>query len=109
MSRRKELATTKGLVKEILTEDVRTRNSDNLLYLKVIQRLAEENKINIDEMTVTSFLTKLSNLPFPCFESVRRSRCKLQEAYPELSANGAVKEFRDDNEVIYREFARASV
>lgn len=35
------LTTTTNLVKEILEEDKQSRNSDSLLYLKVLERVAE--------------------------------------------------------------------
>lgn len=109
MSKAKELKTTKGLVKAILTDIPQTRNSDSLLYLKVLQRIAGENDINLEKISVPAFLVKLSDSPFPCFESVRRSRQQLQRELPELSADETVQEFRGQNEVEFREFARGCV
>jgi hypothetical protein len=101
-----ELKTVKGLVKVILTDIPQTRNSDSLLYLKVLQRIAGENDINLDKISVPAFLVRLSDSPFPPFESVRRSRQQLQRELPELSANSDVQEFRVRNEVVFREFSK---
>lgn len=101
-----ELKTTKGLVKAILTNNPQTRNSDSLLYLKVLQTIAGVNDINLEKITVPTFLLSLTDSPFPCFESVRRSRQTLQRENPELSADAVVQEYREENEVVFREFAR---
>lgn len=107
MNKVKELKTTKGLVKAILTDVPQTRNSDSLLYLKVLQRIAETNDINIENLSVPAFLLELENSQFPCFESVRRARQKLQVSFPELAASKKVQEFRAENEYVYGEFARS--
>lgn len=106
MNKAKELKTTKGLVKYILTNIPQTRNSDSLLYLKVLQRIAGAYDINLENITIPTFLLGLSDSPFPCFESVRRSRQTLQRENPELSADAEVQERREENEVLYRDFAR---
>lgn len=107
MNKAKELKTTRGLVKAILTDIPQTRNSDSFLYLKVLQRIAGVNDIDLEKISVPSFLIGLSSSPFPCFESVRRSRQTLQRENPELSANEEVQEFREENEVVFREFSRS--
>lgn len=106
MNKAKELNTTTGLVKHILTNIPQTRNSDSLLYLKVLRHIAGEYEINLDNITIPNFLIKLSDSPFPCFESVRRSRQKIQREYPELSADAEVQGYREENELIYRDFAK---
>lgn len=106
MSKANELKTIKGLVKSILTNIPQTRNSDSLLYLKVLQKIAGMNDINLDKISVPSFFVCLGDSPFPCFESVRRSRQQLQREFTELSANKEVQEFRAGNETVFREFAR---
>ena len=107
MNKANELKTTKGLVKTILTNYPQTRNSDSLLYLKVLQRIAGVNDINLENITIPTFLSGLNKSPFPQFESVRRARQKLQAEFTELSANEEVQEFRDENEVAFREFSRS--
>lgn len=106
MNKVKELNTTKGLVKFILTNIPQTRNSDSLLYLKVLQKIAADYEINLEKIPVSSFLLGLSESPFPCFESVRRSRQTLQRENPELSADAEVQGYREENEAAFLEFVR---
>lgn len=106
MNKAKELKTTRGLVKFILTHNPQTRNSDSLLYLKVLQTIAAEYDMNLDKITVPTFLLGLGDSPFPCFESVRRSRQILQAEFAELSADAEIQGFRAENEAAYLEFAR---
>ena len=100
---------TTKLVKAILEQDKRCRNSDSFLYFKVLSVVANRKGINIDNMTVPYFLLNLHGTTFPPFESVRRSRQKVQEHHPELAACETVSEYRADNEKAMREFARGEV
>lgn len=103
----KDLKTTKALVQAILEKDHMARNSDNYLYSKVIQHFDEEYNTDILNMPVHSFLIMgCDNVPVPPFESVRRSRQKVQAECPWLAASEDVAEFRFENEKEFREFAR---
>lgn len=104
-----DLRTVSSLVKHFLEKDARTRNSDNVLYLEIIKYYAKVRGINIETLSVTDFLMKLDQKGFPAFETVRRSRQKVQETYPELAATGAVGAFRARNEKAYRNFAKGTV
>ena len=106
MSKRTELKNTKALVKTILEQDQKARNNDNFLYKKVLECLDENNGSNLCKMSVDCFLVNMGNLKAPNFETVRRTRQKLQAEFPELSANKKVTEFRAENEEDFREFAR---
>lgn len=101
------LKNVKKLVTEMLTEDARTRNSDYFLFLRICQKIADENNIDLNGISVVSFLLDKKQYPFPPFETVRRNRQKVQRANPELAACEKVQEYRDENEVVFREFARA--
>ena len=105
MSKRNELSSIKALVKTILVEDQRARNSDSFLYMKVIEYLDKKYGSNLSKMTVSCFLTNMSILKAPSFETVRRARQKLQAEYPELSAKERIAEQRAENEKAFREFA----
>lgn len=109
MNKANELKTTKGLVKAILTNIPQTRNSDSLLYLKVLQKIAGVNDISLEKISVPAFLVNLRNSPFPCFESVRRSRQTLQRENPELSADAEIQAYREENEAVFIEFSRGEV
>ena len=106
MSKSKELYTTTKLVKQILEQDKRARNSDSFLYFRVLGVLGQARKIDIDSMSVPTFLLNMAEYGFPCFETVRRTRQKLQQHYPELAANSDVEAQRMLNEEEYRDYAR---
>lgn len=109
MSKAKQLITTTNLVKTILETNTQARNSDSYLYLKVLEHIALQKGIDLQGLTVPNFLLSLNVLGLPCFETVRRSRQKIQSEYPELAANKAVQEFRAANEQEYRGYAKGSV
>lgn len=102
----KDLKSTKALVQSILEKDEKARNSDSHLYFKVINTIADKNNIDLTKIPVIDFLLNLKKSPFPPFESVRRSRQKIQRACPWLAACAEVEEFRAENEQTFREFAR---
>lgn len=108
MSKREELKTTKGLVKNILENNVKARNSDSYLYFQVLKVIADRENIALENITVPAFLLGLSSSPFPCFESVRRSRQTLQRENPHLAACKEVSEARAENEIDFRAFAKGS-
>ena len=109
MDKRSDLITTKSLVKTILECDVRARNSDSYLYLKVLNNVAANKKVDITFITITDFLLKMSSWGFPPFESVRRARQQLQHDCPELAASKEVQSVKDENETIFREFAKGGL
>mgnify|MGYP003290386412 CR=1 FL=1 len=103
----KDLKTIKALVHIILEEDEKARNSDSYLYLRVLNTVAEKENIKLAEIHVIDFLLNLHKSPFPPFESVRRTRQKIQEKYPHLAPCKVVEEYRAENEKAFLEFARS--
>lgn len=106
-----ELQTTTKLVKAILEQDEQTRNSDSRLYLKVLEVIAEQRGYNMKKMSVYHFLEcRASDYPFfPGFETVRRTRQKVQQHHPELAACDKVKDMRMIQETEFRQYARGEV
>ena len=104
-----DLKTTTALVKSILEQDRQCRNSDSFLYLKVLSVIGKQRGIDIEKMTVPYFLVNLHGAGFPGFETVRRTRQKLQQHHPELAACEAVEGYRAESEAEYREYARSEV
>ena len=94
------------IVKTILQTYPDTRNSDNLLYYHVLKVAGDKNKVDIETMSIPTFLLKMKEYGLPPFESVRRARQKIQAAHPELSAKADVEAYRTLNEQAYREYAR---
>ena len=100
---------TSALVKALLEKDERLRNSDSLLYLKVLSVVADRKGIDLKTVTIRKFLLEYHGTVFPPFESVRRSRQKVQEHHPELRPCEAVADFRQEAEMEYLAFARCEV
>ena len=104
-----DLKNTTALVKSLLEQDKQCRNSDSVLYLKVLSAAAKQKGIDLEKMTVPHFLLNLHGAGLPGFETVRRTRQKIQQHHPELCACEAVEGFRMDNESAFREYARSEV
>lgn len=104
-----QLKTTTGIVLKLLFEQPETRNSDNILYYWVIKTIAEKKHIDITKMSVLTYFLNLKQFGFPAFETVRRSRQKIQEQYPELAGNAAVSDARAVKERAFKEYARGNV
>ncbi len=101
-----DLKNTTALVKSILEQDKQSRNSDSFLYLKVLSVVADQKGVRLEAVSVPFFLLNLQGTEFPPFESVRRARQKLQRRHPELAACEAVQEYRAENEVVVRAYAK---
>lgn len=102
-----DLIIIKRLVKEIMSTDTKARNSDSYLYLKVLDVVSVRKNFDLSNIHVKDYLLNMAEWGFPCFESVRRARQKLQREFPELSGNIKVQEARKERETVYREFARS--
>lgn len=96
------LKQTSALVKQILIEDETARNSDMFLYLKVCERLNPQTLT----MPFCVVVSSLKHYKLPNFETVRRSRQKVQAEFPELASNERISRMRLKKEAEYREFAR---
>ena len=98
---RNTLRKTKALVKQILEENPQARNSDNELYIQIC------NKLNpsICFAPFGEVVCNLNEYGLPPFETVRRSRQKVQEEHPELRPCDEVALYRAENETAYEEFA----
>lgn len=89
---------TKKMVRGILERCPETRDNDDLLYLRVIRRYSA------DHLTLNEFFTSRAALGIPSFETVRRSRQKVQEENPALK--GKRVEERAEAEEAFRDFAK---
>lgn len=97
-----EIKNTAKIVKEVLTDYPETRNSDMALYLEVCR------KVNPEALTLPfwSVVSALKLYKLPNFETVRRTRQKIQASCPELSGNEEVTAGRAAMEEVFREYAR---
>lgn len=100
---------TSRLVKQILTENPQTRNSDSFLYLKVLERQADQKGMAIHSVHLSDFLLNSAEWGFAPFETVRRTRQKIQRECPELASAEKVAQMRLVNEAAFREYARGDL
>jgi hypothetical protein len=63
------------IVKNILTENMQTRNNDGLLYLKVLEYYAEQMKVDLKEISIVDFLESLPESRFP---ALKRSKEEIE-------------------------------
>lgn len=105
MNKEKELINTTNIVKNILEEHQQARNNDDYLYCMVCE------KINANSVTLpfAQVMQNRKDLGLPGFETVTRSRRKIQEHYPELAGCAKVKEARKENEDNFKKFAKIVV
>lgn len=94
------------MVKEALKSSDRARKDDSWLYYLVCKKKLAERQIEIDSLSFKDGLLNRFELGLPAFETVRRSRQKMQERFPELAADSETQAIRSDREKAFREFAR---
>lgn len=93
-----ELKKIRDIVKAILLNDEQARNSDAYLYTQVVQYVAPHLYTKPFHMAMTA-------PGMPSYESVRRTRQKIQEKFPDLQATEVVKEKREERIDDYLELA----
>lgn len=89
---------TNKIVMEILEKNPATRNSDALLYLEVIEKIGRGNS----QKPIWEILLGLEKLGLPCFETVRRTRQKIQRTRNDLRASDKVQDYRSAREEQFR-------
>lgn len=98
----KNIRKTSKLVMRVLQEIPDTRNSDDLLYLEVCRKIDPKAAL----LPFWYVLASRNSYGFPPYESVRRTRQKIQQDHPELAGTDIVEGHRVLNEEIVREYAR---
>lgn len=101
--KKRDLDTLQKTVKTILENDSRARNSDDYLY-SVVCKTISPDCVNAPFGRVISERERWN---LPSYDSVGRTRRKLQEKYPELEAFDSTKRNRMDLEMEYRKYARS--
>ena len=98
------LKTIEGKVKSVLQGNEDARNDDMVLYLALCNLYLE----NAGNMPLAQILLNHKELGLPSFESVGRTRRKLQEKYPELLGSVQMQKIRAKGEKAYRRYAKES-
>lgn len=87
-------------VRVILEKYPETRNSDNALFIKVVEHINKD----LIYLPIVDLLLNAEEYNIPRFESVRRARQKLQAENSHLRACKEVQEARAENEESVREY-----
>ena len=98
----RNLKTIEGKVRVVLQKDEEARNDDMLLYLKVFNGCLKDT----GAMPFAEVMAQYKYLGLPSFESVGRTRRKLQAQYPELMGNARARRLRAAGEKAYRKYAK---
>ena len=96
-----ELKTVKEMVEKLLKENLILRGDDDLLFCEICRQIKPETQ----SMSVCEFFLMRKKMGLPSFESVRRSRQKVQEEHPELKPCERVQESRKRQEEKFYNFA----
>lgn len=92
--------TIKQLVHQCLREDKRARNDDDFLYFMVMAKRGL-----VQNQTLTFWNMKKG----PAYESVRRSRQKIQEENPELGSDEDAQLMKNAKEALKGEFINTNI
>ena len=103
------LKKTTDLVYDILVNNAAARDSDNELYIKVLEYYGAKLGVNFERVTVASFFKHYRSYKIPSIETVGRCRRKLQEEYMYLAASDHVTSERMEREAEFRDYARGVV
>lgn len=100
------LIQTQERVRAVLTEHEEARNSDNVLYMYIIKDIAKDKGIELEKLSAINLLSHMKEYGFPPFETVRRTRQKLQQHNEELRADAQVDALRYVVEQEYLDYVR---
>ena len=89
-------------VRAVLEKNEDARNDDMVLYLALCNACLKD----AGAMPLAEIMTQHKYLGLPSFESVSRTRRKLQARYPELVGSRPVQKMRATGEKAYRRYAK---
>ncbi len=98
----KQLKTIEDRVRLVLKTSEEARNNDMFLYLKVCDACIN----GIGVLPLATVMTGYREFGLPPFESVRRTRQKLQATYPELAGSLRTQRQRAKQEQVYRQYIK---
>lgn len=100
------IKSTAELVKVALETNEKTRNSDTYLYYVICKGLLKAKGVDIDNISFQDGLLHRKEYNLPAFETVRRTRQKMQRNNPELAGTEEIEVMRTIKEEQFRDYAR---
>lgn len=99
----------KGVAREVMAVlDLypKTRDSDDLLYYHVCKDRLLRKGIVLDQLSFKTVILGRKEYGIPPYETVRRTRQKIQSEYPELRSAADVEAMRMVREEEFKTYAR---
>lgn len=100
----KRLQTVESIVRQVLENNAEARNDDMELFRLVCWKCVELQGYSVNK-GFDEVLRNYKKYGIPNFESVRRTRQKIQAVNPELGCSPEVRRARRKAESIYRDYA----
>ena len=100
----RNLKTIENRVLAVLKEHPEARNDDMKLYLLVSKACIYDTH-GISHFSFEDVMSNYKAYGIPCFESIRRTRQKIQAKCPELGCSPKVRRARHRNQKAYRDYA----
>lgn len=99
-----KLHTVEARVLRMMQENEYLRDDDMQLYLMVCKDCCQEYE-NILSLPFGFVMSNYKELKIPHFESVRRTRAKVQSEHPELASSPEISKRRRRKKQEYKEYA----
>lgn len=97
-----KLYKVEDIVYQVLKEVPEARKDDFVLVAEVYNRIQPL----INNVSFNRVMLAHKELGLPYFESISRARRRLQSIFEELRPSKEVQEARDEEQLVYREYAR---
>ena len=98
----KDLKSVEKKVRAILEKNEDARNDDMVLFLSLCNTCLKD----AGALPLAEIMTQYKYLGLPSFESVSRTRRKVQARYPELVGSRSIQKLRSTGEKAYRKYAK---
>lgn len=98
----KNLKTIDRKVRAILENNPDARNDDMILYLMYCNM---HGRVRVGELPFERVMNNYKVFHIPCFESIRRTRQKIQASNPELGCSPEVRRARRKQQEKYKSYA----
>lgn len=97
------------IVRETLDRYPDAWNSDEILYQRIIDKFAADGGYDVRQINLPMLMNGIRRGIFPAFETVRRTRQKIQQHHPELGATEKTRRARAKKEADVRSFMRSEI
>lgn len=88
-------------VEYLLADFPETRESDDILYMKMLER---DGRFNFENISVVSFFKNRTKTDIPSLETVGRARRRVQENRPDLRGSKQIQRARRKREKQFKEY-----